>query len=260
MSAALADPPSAPPPAPPAVRRGRPLVTPLGTFPSVPPADSVHPLDLPLGTPADGAAFVTHPDDPPLPPQGAWTEANYLRRSHGTNRRVEFDRGRLEFLPMPSQAHMDVELHVLLTIREHVRSLPDWPLARVNTSGINVRVDPGPPPVIRRPDVCLMLAEHAHRRHANYWDGADLVVEVVSDTPGDRRRDVRDKLIEYAAAGIPKYWIVDPARRTFAVHSLPAGAGEYEERGPFRPGETAERVLLPGLRVDVAACFAAAGA
>jgi Uma2 family endonuclease len=38
----------------------------------------------------------------------------------------------------------------------------------------------------------------------------DLVVEVVS--PESRRRDTTDKPQEYAAAGIPEFWRVEPDR------------------------------------------------
>jgi Uma2 family endonuclease len=43
-----------------------------------------------------------------------------------------------------------------------------------------------------------------------YWEGADLVMEVVSSHDEDRRRDLVVKREEYARAGIAEYWIVDP--------------------------------------------------
>src|SRR5258705_11134777 len=45
-----------------------------------------------------------------------------------------------------------------------------------------------------------------------------LVVELLS--PGTRRRDFNLKRREYAAAGIPDYWIVDGKRRRLTVFSL----------------------------------------
>jgi Uma2 family endonuclease len=53
-----------------------------------------------------------------------------------------------------------------------------------------------------------MKAEHRNRRTFDYWEGADLVVEIVNRD--DPARDLETKRAEYAEAGIPEYWIVDP--------------------------------------------------
>jgi Uma2 family endonuclease len=39
------------------------------------------------------------------------------------------------------------------------------------------------------------------------WDGADLVMEVVSDKNSPHH--INKKPLEYGKAGIPEYWIVD---------------------------------------------------
>ncbi|WP_432543815.1 Uma2 family endonuclease [Kineococcus sp. SYSU DK002] len=59
-----------------------------------------------------------------------------------------------------------------------------------------------------------------------------LVVEVLSTNRSD---DLLLKMAKYAAAGLPRYWIVDPRERTLSVHVL-------DDSGVFR----ADRVLRDG--------------
>lgn len=53
------------------------------------------------------------------------------------------------------------------------------------------------------------------RRQNRFWLGADLVVEVVSED--DPERDTKVKRADYASAGIPEYWIVNPLDNTITV-------------------------------------------
>jgi Uma2 family endonuclease len=110
--------------------------------------------------------------------------------------------------------------------------------------------------LFRTPDIDFMHRDNPRRRNNRFWQGADLVVEVVSEDDPDR--DWETKRIEYAAAGIPEYWIVDPRDETVTVLTLPAGQSEYAEAGKYTRGQTAASLLLDGLTVDVAEVFSQA--
>ena len=66
-------------------------------------------------------------------------------------------------------------------------------------------------------------------------------------------RDLIDKRGDYAEAGVPEYWIVNPQTDTITVLRLRGDT--YEEAGTYRRGESAASVLLAGFSVDVAAVF-----
>ncbi len=60
----------------------------------------------------------------------------------------------------------------------------------------------------RVPDIFFVAAHHMDRLTPTQLLGpADLVVEVVSDDGVERDRE--EKLADYAAAGVPEYWLVD---------------------------------------------------
>ena len=105
----------------------------------------------------------------------------------------------------------------------------------------------------REPDIVFMLAENRERRGNEYWNGADLVMEVVSDKAPDR--DTVEKRGEYAKAGIPEYWIVDPRNSTITVLSLDKSTNQYAESGRFRNSDSARSALLDGFSVDVSDVF-----
>jgi Uma2 family endonuclease len=75
------------------------------------------------------------------------------------------------------------------------------------------------PDTVRAADVTFVRRERlgAEVDDRGYWPGApDLVVEVLS--PGDRRGAVADKVATWLRSGAPMVVVVDPQRRTVAVH------------------------------------------
>ncbi|HEX6986131.1 MAG TPA: Uma2 family endonuclease [Planctomycetaceae bacterium] len=180
-----------------------------------------------------------------FPRQGEWTIREYLRLP--TERRVEYDRGRLEFLPMPTEYHQDILEFLYRQLFEFVANRG---LGKVHVAGLRVRTRRRK---FREPGVAFLSRENSRHRKGLYWEAADLVVEVVSED--EPNRDWVKKRREYAKAGIPEYWIADPRDRTLTVFTLDPGAAEYREAGRYRDGETARSVLLDGLTVDVTAAF-----
>ena len=179
-----------------------------------------------------------------LPRQGCWSDEAYLWLTDHGCRLIEFTDGRIEELPLPTFTHQAILsfLHALFRA---------WLKPRggvVVFSGLRMRIREGK---FREPDLLLLRERSDARCQDRYWLGADLVAEVVS--PDDPDRDLVEKRIDYAEAGIPEYWIVDPRDETITVLVLDGDI--YVEHGVHARGEEAASPLLDGFSADVTAVF-----
>jgi Uma2 family endonuclease len=178
-----------------------------------------------------------------FPNQGHWTGVDYLCLD--TNHLVELSDGCLEVLPMPTMIHQLIALYLYGCLKAFAHPK----LGVVLAAPFRIQLWPEK---FREPDVMFMLKEHRHRVHNEYWEGADLAIEVVSDDPEDRERDLVVKRGEYARAGIGEYWIVDPKLKQITVLAL--RGKKYQVIGEYKAGKAASR-LLGGFSVDVASVF-----
>ena len=180
-----------------------------------------------------------------FPNQGQWGEGDYLRL--GTNHLVEFSDGFVEVLPVPKTFHQLIVqfLHNLL-----FPFVTGKGLGTVLFAPLKVRLREGK---YREPDIVFMLNAHSHRILEDYWEGADLVMEIVSED--DPERDLVVKRREYAEAGIAEYWIVDP--RVDRITVLALEGADYRTAGEHKSGARAASATLGGFEVEVDAVFAA---
>ena len=178
-----------------------------------------------------------------FPPQGQWSEEDYLALD--TNRLVELSDGFIEVLPMPTMAHQLI-VNYLCDMLKSFAATSKPKLGTTLFAALPIRLWKEK---FREPDVVFMLAEHASRMRNEFWNGADLVMEIVSDK--NRSHDIKKKREEYARAGIPEYWIIDPKEQTITVLVLTGKRKAYAVFGKFRMGERAKSKLLPGFGIDV---------
>ena len=177
-------------------------------------------------------------------PQGCWRDDDYLWLTDRCRRLVEFTDGYLEMLPMPTRGHQ----RILAFLYSAFQAFLNTAGGEVLFAPLRLRIRAGK---YREPDLLAMRDARDARSGERFWTGADVVAEVVSvDNP---QRDFVDKRRDYAEAGIPEYWIVDPRTETITVLELVQG--EYVERGVHRRGESAASLAIPGLGVDVDGVF-----
>ncbi len=175
-----------------------------------------------------------------FPPRGQWTETDYWPLAEH-NRIIELSEGELILPPMPTTEHQDIVGAIYILVRAFVRA---HNLGRVGLSPLPLRLWEGK---VREPDVMVMLHEHAERISNQYWECPDLVVEVLS--PGTAKTDRSEKVVEYAAVGIPEYWMVHPNPQVIEVYRLEGEA--YVLDGVYRGATPIVSHVLAGLDISV---------
>lgn len=102
----------------------------------------------------------------------------------------------------------------------------------------------------RKPDLSVFLPGSAPPKRGPVRVPADVLVEVVSPSPKDERRDRVEKMSEYAAFGVRFYWIVDPTLGSFEIFQL-----DDERRYVKVVGATGGKIDpvpgCPGLVIDI---------
>jgi Uma2 family endonuclease len=179
-----------------------------------------------------------------LPPQGQWSEDQYLILTDHRSRLVEFSDGFLEVLPVPTDQHQTLLKFLFLAFFQFFETRG----GSVQFAPLRLQVRPGK---FREPDLVTLLAANDERRQERFWLGADVALEVVSEDKPER--DLVDKRGDYAEARVPEYWIVNPQNQSISVLRLHGGA--YEEAGIYGRGERAVSSLAAEFTLDVDALF-----
>jgi len=181
------------------------------------------------------------------PPQGLWTEADYLRLPHST-RVIELNVGRLTISPAPSHEHQRIGGDLAIALDRYADS---HQLGEVLFAPIAVRLRFN---LIRMPDLVFIGRGHEHRKRKMWIEGPpDWVAEIIS--PFSRSIDEGEKVTEYALAAIPEYWLIDPEQQQIWVYNLSDELPEYRLAGSYGPGMLARSEILAGFEIALSDLF-----
>lgn len=131
-------------------------------------------------------------------------------------------------------------------------------LVRVHACEIQVPVLQPKDAANRYPDLVILQPEHLELTQRRLTITLDmppprLIAEVVSPGKTNRDRDYIHKRAQYAAIGVPEYWLLDPVTQTVVVLSLEGDA--YREIGVFGKQEAIASIELAGLELTVGQIF-----
>jgi Uma2 family endonuclease len=167
-------------------------------------------------------------------PRFATFEA-YLSYSEDLEGRYQLIDGELVELPPESEPNNWIARSLLLTLAS-LGIIPPR-LIVIHSLEIQVPILSREDPANRFPDLVILREEHLALMKRRLTITLDmppplLVAEVVSPGQSNRARDYINKRSQYAAIGVPEYWLIDPKAKTVMVLALEGD--DYKEIGTFQ--------------------------
>jgi Uma2 family endonuclease len=100
----------------------------------------------------------------------------------------------------------------------------------------------------------FLAGRKAPPRRGAVREPADILVEVISPSPRDERRDRVEKMAEYATFGVRFYWLLDPALGSFEIFARNAD-GHYVKVVGATAGRVDPVPGCEGLTIDLDALW-----
>ncbi|MBN8681337.1 MAG: Uma2 family endonuclease [Chitinophagales bacterium] len=166
--------------------------------------------------------------------------------------RVELIRGKIRKMSAPGTEHQQLSGNLFREFSVFLKGKP----CKVFAAPFDVRLSPSVPLPdgkiynVVQPDLCVIC--DLQKLDARGCLGApDLVIEILS--PGNNRKELRDKYELYESNGVQEYWVMMPTEQTLVIHTLQAGV--YVPGRIFTKGDVVGSTVLPGFQLDLNEVF-----
>ena len=184
------------------------------------------------------------------------TFEEYLFYSDDLEGRFQLINGELIELP-PESPENDFFANYLMVAFLNAGIAP-LQLIRSHTCEIQVPVLKSNDAANRYPDLVVLRQEHLDLMGRRLTVTLDmppprLIVEIVSPGKTNRDRDYINKRSQYAAIGVPEYWLIDPRSQTVVVLDLQGN--DYSEVGTFQGNDLIASRTFPELALTAEQIF-----
>lgn len=182
----------------------------------------------------------------------SYTYADYLRWT--IEERFELIKGKVfRMSPAPTAMHQRVSLRVSSELYHYLEgkncevfSAPfDVRLIRKSKRDEDITT-------VVQPDLCV-ICDSSKVDERGCLGAPDIVVEILS--PGNNRKELKNKYEVYEESGVKEYWIIHPQEKTFMKYVL-NDHGTYEPSRLLTMGDKVTTGILPGFELDLDEVFA----
>ena len=170
------------------------------------------------------------------------------------NERVELLKGWIFPMAAPSPTHQEISMNLTGLMWTILRKNPcklyaapfdvrlPLPKSKITSDKIDTVV---------QPDLCVICDNNKIKKQGCVG-APDLVVEILS--PGNSKKEMRDKFGLYEEAGVLEYWIVDPSRRHVLIYILKEEKFISTSR-PLTDEDILESTVFKELKIDLSEVF-----
>ncbi len=180
-----------------------------------------------------------------------YTYADYLKWTF--DERLELIKGKIfKMSPAPGSVHQRISFRITLWIGNYLTGKS----CELFTAPFDVRLyriskDDKEIITVVQPDICVI-------RDPGKVDGKgcigapDIVVEILS--PGNNKKELKNKYEVYEEAGVLEYWIIHPVEKTFFKYTLTDG--RFQSSRMLTIGDEVTTPILPGFSLSLDELFA----
>lgn len=181
----------------------------------------------------------------------SYTYADYLKWTF--DERLELLKGRLfRMSPAPNRTHQELSGKLFFRLFGFLQTEP----CQVYAAPFDVRLprkskEDADILTVVQPDICV-ICDPAKLDERGCIGAPDIVVEILS--PGNNRKELKNKYEIYEESGVKEYWIVTPQEKTFLKYVL-TEAGMFQPSRLLTTGDTVTTPVLPGFTLDLTELF-----
>ena len=182
---------------------------------------------------------------------GSYTYADYLMWEF--EERLELIKGRIFGMSAPSRYHQEIGVNLTIILANHLFDTP----CKVYPAPFDVRLTHTDHAknkeitTVVQPDLCV-ICDRKKLDKKGCIGAPDIVVEILS--PGNSRKEMKEKFAVYQESGVLEYWIISPIEKTVQVFRLNE-QGIYIGLAPLVEGDMLVTPILPGLEIDLDLVF-----
>ena len=169
--------------------------------------------------------------------------------------RVELLKGRIFPMAAPNVQHQRISSYLHTVIGGHLLnrncdlfSAPfDVRLPLPKTKATPTKMD-----TVVQPDLCV-ICDGSKLDKQGCVGAPDLIIEILS--PGNSKREMKDKYALYEEAGVLEYWVVSPPHKLVFAYVLDEVTNRFVGQAPLTEDDELHSKVIEGLVVNLTSIF-----